>query len=592
MLLGFFSYILNLLGLMGSRKEKHMPGTDSILRFCRALLVDDKVSMENFSKAAALYCKDYDLAKVVLATDIPDGSPRSMGMNSPKGPVKPSTVHKELIIYEDPDITEYGEPIRQGYKIGDVGKADSLSYPKKGKEYTETELNEIEIIQAMSFYYFGRIRLEETIQKSAMTQYLTGLPNSGGYMTRVSEIFNSGNISNYDAYYINVKGFGMVSKKFGFRQGDEMIRQFAHAIAGFASEDEIVAHLGGDNFVALVKKAHYAAFVAMLSEVTVHAVQGDKTVDVKLGTTIGVWHIDKDMRELSELISLPAIALNAAKNVLHQPICHVSDELLYQVSEQKRVLERFPAAIRNREFVLFYQPKVDSKTNMLAGAEALVRWQGSDEIVPPGAFIPILEREGAIRALDLYVLEQACMDIRKWIDMGLEPVQVSVNISRKDLDDRTLPFQICDMIDRYKLDHNLIQIEITETTDETEHGIMADFLSKLYDMGISTAIDDFGSGYSSLSTLRNFKISTLKIDRSFINNDTFSKNDEIILSDIIHMAGMLGVEVITEGVERPDQLEFMQKVGCNLIQGFLYDRPLPTDVFTERLKDKVYNISF
>lgn len=569
-----------------------MPGTDSILQFCRALSADDKVSMENFSNAVISYCKDYDLAKVVLSTDIPKGPPSPLSATTGQGSQKPSTVHNEIIIYDDSDIKEYEEPLKQSYNINDVGRVASASYPIKGRKYTETELNEIEIIQAISFFYFGRIKFDETIKKSAMTQYLTGLPNSGGYMAKASEIFNEGNISNYDAYFINVKGFGMVSKRYGFRQGDEMMCQFAHHIASFATEEEIVAHLGGDNFVALIKKPHYPAFVEMLSEVVVHAVQGEKKVDVKLGTTIGVWHIDKDIKELSEILSLPAIALNAAKNVLHQPICHVSDELLYQFSEQKRVLERFPAAMRNHEFILFYQPKVDSVTNTLSGAEALVRWQGSDDIIPPGAFIPILEREGAIKALDLYVLEQACSDIRNWIEAGLLPVQVSVNISRKDLDDRTLPFQICDIIDRYDIDHSLIQIEITETTDETEHGIMADFLSKLYDMGISTAIDDFGSGYSSLSTLRNFKISTLKIDRSFINNDTFSKNDEIILSDIIHMAGMLGVEVITEGVERPDQLEFMRKVGCTLIQGFLYDRPLPIDIFTERLKDKVYNVSF
>ena len=321
----------------------------------------------------------------------------------------------------------------------------------------------------------------------------------------------------------------------------------------------------------------------------VSARRGEEEIPVRLNSTIGIWHIDKEFKELSEIISLPAIAMNAAKNVLHQPICHVSDDLLFQISEQKRVLESFPSAMRSQEFTVYYQPKVDSRDNTLAGAEALVRWVHQGEVIPPAAFVPVLEREGAIRALDLYVLEHVCMDIKRWINMGIAPVTVSVNISRKDLDDHTLPYQICDIIDKCEIDHKYIQIEITETTDEAEHDIMIEFLNRLSEMGISTAIDDFGSGYSSLSTLRNFKINTLKIDRSFIDNDVFSRNDEIILSDIIHMATMLGVEVITEGVERKDQLDFMNKVGCDLIQGFYYDRPLPVDEFTGRLKIGKYD---
>ena len=557
---------------------------DSLLNFCHTLTDGKQQDMESFKQAAAVYAGEYDIAKLMIETHFRQDAASPNRNDAP-------IVSRNIVIYEDTDVAALGEPVMQKYMNNSDEYVISYTYPAAGVEFDPQALREIELFSTISYFFFGRLRFGEMIKKGTLTQYMTGLPNSGGYMARAAEILQSGRLFEYDSYYFNIKGFGLVSKKFGFKQGDEMIRQYARSVAGFADPEEIVAHLGGDNFVALIKKAHYATFVSLLQDVNVTAEKGDKEIPVKLNSTIGIWHIDGAFKELSEIISLPAMAMNAAKNVLHQQICHVSDELLFHISEQKKVLESFPTAIRAKEFTVFYQPKVDSRDNSLAGAEALVRWIHGEEIISPCAFVPILEREGAIKALDLYVLENTCLDIRRWIKAGLSPVTVSVNISRKDLDDHTLPYQICDIIDKYEIDHKYIQIEITETTDEAEHDIMIEFLERLSEMGISTAIDDFGSGYSSLSTLRNFKINTLKIDRSFIDNDVFSRNDEIILSDIIHMATMLGVEVITEGVERKEQLDFMNKVGCYLIQGFYYDKPLAPDAFTERLKIGKYDMS-
>ena len=191
-------------------------------------------------------------------------------------------------------------------------------------------------------------------------------------------------------------------------------------------------------------------------------------------------------------------------------------------------------------------------------------------------------------ALDLYVLRHVCRDIMRWILMGYDPVPVSVNFSRKDLKDRRLADKINEIIENSKLDKKYIEVELTETVDEAEHGVLTGFINDLYKHDIMTAIDDFGSGYSSLATLREFQIHTLKIDRSFINGDDFSWKDEIILKDIIHMAGELGMEVLIEGVEREDQLFFVNKAGCYVIQGFYYDRPMPSEDFEERLQNKLY----
>ncbi len=244
--------------------------------------------------------------------------------------------------------------------------------------------------------------------------------------------------------------------------------------------------------------------------------------------------------------------------------------------------------MEEREFLVFYQPKVDSRTKTLVGAEGLVRWKHEGEMISPGVFIPPLEQNGEIVLLDYYVLKRACEDIKGWLDKGIMPVPISVNFSRKDLMDPDLAENIDKIITGYGIDKKFIEVEVTETVDEQEHGELATFISDLFMRGIKTAIDDFGAGYSSLATLREFKVHTLKIDRSFINTEEFSWKDEIILKDIIHMATELGMDVITEGVERQDQVEFVNKVGCYVIQGFFYDRPLPHDEFLVRLRNKKY----
>ena len=222
------------------------------------------------------------------------------------------------------------------------------------------------------------------------------------------------------------------------------------------------------------------------------------------------------------------------------------------------------------------------------GAEGLVRWRHNDEMISPGVFIPPLEENGQILLLDYYVLRRACSDISEWISKGYDPVKVSVNFSRRDLEGLDLVERIDSIIEKSGIDKKLIEAEITETTDKEEHGALAKFINGLAKKGISTAIDDFGSGYSSLSTLREFSANTLKIDRSFVNIDDFSWKDEVILKDIINMAKNLKMDIVTEGVECEEQLKFVNNAGCFVIQGFYYDRPMPKEEFEKRLLDKNY----
>ncbi|MBO6147187.1 MAG: diguanylate cyclase [Lachnospiraceae bacterium] len=423
---------------------------------------------------------------------------------------------------------------------------------------------------------------------NTMIQLLSGLPNASGYMRDVEMLKKSRSVSEYSAFYFNIKRFGNINREIGQENGDDLLRAYADRVRAFINEDELVGHLGGDNFMAMIRKERQEEMTEFLSGVRVDLELKEGIRTFTLAATIGIWRIDDDNIEPGEIISRPSLALNQARNVRHKSVEIISDDQITRIRQQKNVLVEYKAALQNEEFHVFYQPKVDSRTNRLVGAEGLVRWVRSGETVSPGIFIPPLEESGEILKLDYYVLRHVCRDMVRWEKEGIEPVKVSVNFSRKDLADKQLADNINTIIEESGIDRKLIEIEVTETTDEEEQGALSEFISRLYSFGITTAIDDFGAGYSSIVSLRDFRVKTLKIDRSFINTDDFSWKDEVILKDIIHMAQELGMDIITEGVERQDQLLFVNSAGCFIIQGFFYDRPLPVEEFEQRLRQKDY----
>jgi EAL domain-containing protein (putative c-di-GMP-specific phosphodiesterase class I) len=317
-------------------------------------------------------------------------------------------------------------------------------------------------------------------------------------------------------------------------------------------------------------------------------VKNGKRDEFNVAAVSGVYAIDESMTSPGQAISRAVMACNYAKNVANKPYVFVNKAMSTRIYRQKQIEDRYEEALANDEFRIYLQPKVDTETMKIVGAESLARWFCNGIVLYPTEFVPILEQEGMVASLDLYVLKKTCEYIRGWLDSGITPVKVSVNFSRRDLSYKNLAKEITSIIDSYNIDRKYIEIEVTETASEDERIMMTNFLSKLKDEKISTAIDDFGTGYSSLSTLRDFPVSVIKIDRSFINNEELNTSDEIVLKNIINMARELGIDVVTEGVERPDQTQLLKSVGCHVVQGFLYDNPMPKKDFEKRLIKGTY----
>lgn len=255
-------------------------------------------------------------------------------------------------------------------------------------------------------------------------------------------------------------------------------------------------------------------------------------------------------------------------------------------NEVKLVESAFSDAIENEEFQVYYQPKVYLKDYTLRGAEALCRWFKDGKMIPPDKFIPALEQSKSICVLDFYMLEHVCCDIRRWLDEGRPVVKVSVNLSRRHLGDMDLLDNIISRIDKYNVPHKYIEIELTETTTDVKFSDLRKIVFGLREAGISTSIDDFGMGYSSLNLIKELPWSVLKIDKSFLpdENDTDSQK-YVMLKHIIALAQDIGLECIVEGVASSEHVRLLKENNCFLAQGFYFDRPMSVEGFEKRLDE-------
>ncbi len=461
-------------------------------------------------------------------------------------------------------------------------------YLMPDKSWGEDEYKSFAIIMDILSFHTERFFLTNVVKNSALVQYLTGLPNSGGFLAFACRLIESKAIMGYDSFYFNLKNYGLISRKFGIAEGDEIMKRYASKLRQFCEPDEIVAHFGGDNFTALIKKERTKKFIKYLSGVPVYGMRNDKKEDFKIEAVSGIYAVDDSLKEAPQLISRAIMACNYAKNVANKPYVFVNKAMSTRIYRQKQIEDRYEEALAHDEFRIYLQPKVNTRTGEIVGAESLARWFCNGVVLYPAEFVPILEQEDMVASLDLYVLKKTCEFVKNWQENDIVPVPVSINFSRRDLNHKNLAGEIADIIDECGIDRSLIQVEVTETASEDERLLMTNFLRKLKEMSIETAIDDFGTGYSSLSNLRDFPVTEIKIDRSFINNDELNENDEIVLRNVIRMAEELGIKVITEGVERPDQTKFLDKVGCHLVQGFLYDNPMPEPDFRKRLIKRKY----
>ncbi|ARK32271.1 EAL domain-containing protein [Halalkalibacter krulwichiae] len=427
---------------------------------------------------------------------------------------------------------------------------------------------------------------QELIQFQAYHDPLTGLLNRRYFQEelekRLSEADKTG--ETVAILFIDVDRFKDVNDTLGHARGDQLIRLISERIKlSLTNGNSVLTRQGGDEFVILVSGLEEEKITALAKDLVStisqpYLIEGNEVI---VSASCGISLAPKHTNKMETLMIYADGAMYAAKKDGGNHVVVYNEEINKEKNEKLRIEKRLRKAIANEEIEVYYQPKIDAKSDQLRGVEALLRWTDEElGFVPPDKFISIAEETGLIHPLWKIAMKQACSQISIWNSQRNEPIRLAVNFSAKQFQDPcSLVNQVKDILAEHQLAPNLFEVEITESTllFKTTETIKA--LKSLQEYGISVSIDDFGTGYSSLSYLKTLPINCLKIDRSFIQDITEDNRNAEIPLTIINLARSLHLDVVAEGVEENHQKEFLVQNQCNYMQGFFFSKPLSKDDF-------------
>lgn len=481
----------------------------------------------------------------------------------------------------------YGyQPVAHSFRTGDGGTVVITFYAEDGYTWNEEELSEVSILSSLIFGAFRIESMNTLLDKALTTDLSVDLPNVTGFLRFATEKFSRGLLEEYIGVYFNIHNFKYVNNILPYIKADEVMGMYVNMLKKAINSEEIVARLGGDNFVALIHAENIEHFLSFISNINIIYQNEEDERKFSFSATIGASKM-KDISRIGEVMQRISIAYQVARQQESTEVVYYKDEYYKDVAKQKEIIAGFQRGLEQQEFVVHYQPKVMADDKTIYGGEALVRWNRQGTLIYPGDFIPVLERDGSICKLDFYVLDKACALLEDCMKKGLDLPRISINFSRKHIGNTYLVREIVEVIDCHKIPHEYVEIELTESEDFRDYIVMAKLIDALKAEGISTSIDDFGTGYSSLNMLKMTSIDILKIDKSFIplEEECKEKNkDCIMFENIAHLAKALGVMVVAEGVETKQQYEYLKQMGCDIIQGYYFDKPLIQEQFLEKIK--------
>lgn len=428
----------------------------------------------------------------------------------------------------------------------------------------------------------------QTSMDIANKDALTQVYNLEKLQSDMARLHRKGKLADYVCICSNIKDFTLINQRMSSRIGDMVLRNYASTILQNLHKGERVARIGGDKFMMLIYKSHIDDFLTFLDKAAVTVDTEDGARVLQLDVRCGLCSIGND-DTVSAVVDAAHMALSQTKQPGASDYIWYEQEMLKQIYDRKELLAQYRSGIKQREFLVYYQPKVNIFTNTLSGAEALVRWRQDSGLIPPFKFIPMLEEEGRIIELDFYVFDQMCQDLRAWLDAGITPVKISSNFSKLHLHSPEFAEHILEIVEKYQIDSQYLEIEITESSGYDDFQALMNFAKVMQQHNISVSMDDFGTGYSSLSLLKDLNVDVVKLDKTFIDGIGIGDHtNEAFVRNIIHMIRDLNRHVVCEGVENQDQADFLIEQNIHTVQGYLYDKPLPHDMFEERLKSPVY----
>lgn len=477
--------------------------------------------------------------------------------------------------------------------IGHLFKISSFYFFMKGIYVSTIEEPFTKQKEAQIALQESEIRLEAFVKKVNFLAYhdeLTGLPNRNFLLNCLEETIKKveSNDEIFALVSINLNRFKNVNDTLGTEMGDLFLKTIADRLKEFKKRDAILARVVADEFMFVMPNKDNIDELIHLAN-TIHQRLEEpmiaKGFKFHITSSIGITLFNEAIEDVSQLIKQAQLAMHEAKKN-GQSVMVYHPDMNKELFENILLENDLRQALEHNELILHYQPQVNLETGEIIGVEALIRWNHQKKgMVSPGRFIPLAEETGLIIPIGNWVIEQACYQLKKWHDKGISSLRLSVNLSLRQLFQEDLVEIIANALEKSKINAEFLELEITESmTVNTERVISV--LQNLKKLGVRISVDDFGTGYSSLSYLYSFPIDQLKIDQSFITNLFTEENNKVIVSTIISMGQNLGLELIAEGVETNEQVEFLRSYKCVGIQGFLISRPLPAEELESLLSEK------
>ena len=417
---------------------------------------------------------------------------------------------------------------------------------------------------------------------------ITGLYTRNYFIQKAQAVIDDNPDTKFAIVYINIDNFKLINNMFGWPVGNEVLKCVAEGIADRINKNQknkgVYGRIHADEFVVLVPQED-------IENKIVINYQADKFTfheqSISITYHVGICKDQGDDIGVEDMMERALMALRTIKQNSNKKIGVYNETLLQALMEEREIVENMEKALETGQFKVFLQPQYNIKEQRVIGAEALVRWFHPEKgMISPGKFIPIFEHNGFITKLDCYIWEQVCQVLHRWREEYHIELPISVNVSRTDVFNTDWEEIFHNLVKKYDIPPSLLHLEITETAYMDNQRELISAGEKLRDMGFTIAMDDFGSGYSSLNMLKDVPVDILKLDMRFLYSDKNSINTGNILKAMVNMADWMSLSVIAEGVEQQAQADFLGSIGCEIIQGYLYGKPMPVEEFEEKFIKK------
>lgn len=482
--------------------------------------------------------------------------------------------HEDAQIRDIPAIAVSGcEDARSGAESLEAGAWDFIQRPYEPQMLC---------FRVRSVIERSELRTLKHIQYIREYDELTGIYNQSMFLQKTGEMLQRYPKEQFAFIHLDIYQFHLVNQFYGISEADRLLQYIAGVLADVAGD---FGHFTYGRYLADV-------FCFCMpyggEEAVIHTIRkirekiSQYQLEHVLVPIFGIYLVDHTEKNVITVSDRANLAAKQCKGNYIKNYAFYDSSINDQIIKEQQVINTMKAALAQEQFVLYIQPKYDLHMDAINGGEVLVRWKMPGKgIVPPGEFIPIFERNGFIMKLDYYIWEHACQIIRRWLDEGKKPFPISVNISRVSFYNTKLAEVILELVQKYGIEPGLLQLELTESAYTSNPGMIKETMSQLQSYGFCILMDDFGSGYSSLNTLKDIAVDILKVDMNFLTDSDMPGRGENILASVVRMAKWLNMPVIAEGVEKESQVAFLRSIGCEFVQGYYFAKPMPINEYEQ-----------